>query len=88
MHLDFAGLFLDRMFLVVIDAHSKWPEVVEMMSTTVHKTITELRKLFTRYGLPLQVVTDNGPQFIAHEFETFMKQNGIKHIPVAPYHPS
>ena len=88
VHLDFAGPFLDRMFLVIIDAHSKWPEVVEIKSTTAHKTITELRKLFSCYGLPLQVVTDNGPQFIAHKFDTFMKQNGIKHIHVAPYHPS
>lgn len=43
---DLAGPFLDSMFLVIIDAHSKWPEVVEMRSTTAHKTITELRSCF------------------------------------------
>jgi len=31
-------------------------------------------------------VSDNGPQFIAHEFKEFMIQNGIKHIRVAQYH--
>ena len=30
VHIDFAGPFLDKMFLVVMDAYSKWPEVVEM----------------------------------------------------------
>ena len=35
VHLDFAGPFLGRMFLIVVDAHSKWPEVIEM-TTTMH----------------------------------------------------
>ena len=47
-----------------MDAHSKWPEIIEMPSVTVSKTIDELRKLFAAYGLPEQVVTDNSPQFI------------------------
>ncbi len=33
IHVDFAGPFLGHMFMVTVDAHSKWPEV-EMMSTT------------------------------------------------------
>ena len=53
-----------------------------------NKTIEELRKLFSSYGLPEQVVTDNGPQFIAEEFTVFLKQNGIKHLKCLPYHPS
>ncbi|XP_052814094.1 uncharacterized protein K02A2.6-like [Mya arenaria] len=30
IHVDFAGPFLGRMFMVIVDAHSKWPEVIEM----------------------------------------------------------
>ena len=33
-------------------------------------------------------MSDNGPQFTAEEFKTFMKSNGVKHIRCAPYHPS
>ena len=33
LHINFAGPFLETMFLVVIDAHSKWPEVIPMSST-------------------------------------------------------
>ena len=76
------------MYLIVIDAHSKWPEVVEMTTTTSHKTITELQRLFSMYGIPTQLVSDNGPQFTSEEFTSFMKRNGIKHIRSAPYHPS
>ena len=88
IHVDFAGPFMGKMFLVVIDAHSKWPEVVEMPSTTAQKTVDELRKLFSAYGLPEQLVSDNGPQFVAQEFGIFLKENGVKHIRCSPYHPS
>ena len=76
------------MFLVAVDAHSKRPEVSVMSTTTVPKTIEALRQMFAKYGLPDQVVSDNGPQFTSTEFETFTKRNGIKHTRSAPYHPS
>ena len=43
------------MFLIVVDAHSKWPEV--MTTTAASKTIEELRKLFATHGLPEQHVS-------------------------------
>ncbi len=59
-----------------------------MSSNTSTKTIEVLRTLFSRYGLPEQVVSDNGPQFTSDEFAQFMKSNGVKHIRTALYHPS
>ena len=38
--------------------------------------------------LPEIVVTDNGSNFASKEFEDFLKQNGIRHIRTAPYHPA
>ena len=67
---------------------SKWTEVIEMKSTTAAATITQLRQLFATYGLPEQVVTNDGPQFSAGEFSSFLKSNGVKHIQCVPYHPS
>ena len=88
IHVDFADPFLNKMYLLVVDAHSKWPEVYELNQTTTIHTITVLRHLIARYCLPEQVVSDNGPQFSSEEFSTFMKQNGIKHTKCSPYHPS
>ena len=76
------------MFFIVVDAHSKWPEVIDMSTTTATQTIIKLRKLFAAHGLPKQLVSDNGPQFTADEFSTFCKMNGDKHIRCSPYHPS
>ncbi|KAJ8375556.1 hypothetical protein SKAU_G00061360 [Synaphobranchus kaupii] len=51
VHVDFAGPYEDRMFLVAVDAHSKWPEVAIMRSTT-EKTIEKLGEMFSRFGSP------------------------------------
>ncbi|XP_063060460.1 uncharacterized protein K02A2.6-like [Engraulis encrasicolus] len=88
IYVDFAGPFQGHMYLVVVDAHSKWPEVHIMDSTTSSKTIQVLRGLFSRYGIPLSLVSDNGPQFCSEDFSMFLKANGVKHIRSAPYHPS
>ena len=88
IHIDFAGPFLGCMFLIVVDAHSRWLEIEKMNTTTSAKTIEKLQNLFARYGVPAQLVSDNGPQFKSEEFQLFLKRNGIKHITSAPYHPA
>lgn len=77
-----------EMFLIAVDAHSKWPEVIPMKSTTSEKTISVLRSIFSRNGLSEQIVSDNGPQYTSDEFRHFMKKNGIKHFKSAPHHPA
>ena len=68
VHIDFAEKD-GRDFLIVVDAHSKWPEIMLMNSTTATATITVLRDLFSKYVIPVQIVSDNGPQFRSAEFE-------------------
>ena len=59
-----------------------------MRSTTADATVEVLRALFSRYGLPLELFSDNAPQFVAGEFQTLLKINCIKHTLGPPYHPS
>ena len=88
IHVDFAGPFCGRMFLLLVDAHSKWPEVIriDIHNFRLHNQCFE--EHFYTHGLPDQMVTNNGPQFTSSEFTVFTPQNGIKHIFTAPYHPS
>ena len=55
IHIDFVGPFCGRTFLVIVDSYSKWPEIIQMKSTTTAATVIHLRKLFSAYGLPEQL---------------------------------
>ena len=92
VQIDFAGPFLNRMFMVAIDAYSKWPEVVEMSAdlggVSTARTIEELRRILAVHGLSLQLVSDNGPKFASDQFAQFLRQNAIKHLKSSSYQPS
>lgn len=77
------------MFLVVINAHSKWPEVIDFMNNTkTYRVIKVYKKLFSRFGLPMHIVTDNEHQFTNAEFENFLKINKVVHLFSPLYHPA
>ena len=88
IHIDYMGPFLNHMFLVIIDAGSKWIEVFPVQSSTAKVTIQHLKTLFAQFGLPDIIATDNGPCFVSSKFEDFLTMNGIKHWRSSPYHPS
>ena len=72
---------------VVIDYYSRYPEVEIIKSTTSTTIIQRLMRIFASHGLPLEVTTDNGPQFVSEEFKKFLYDNGIKHKRTTPYWP-
>ncbi|KIH67533.1 hypothetical protein ANCDUO_02135 [Ancylostoma duodenale] len=60
VHVDFAGPLEGIYYLVVVDAFSKWPEMIGMSNISATKTVKALKSLFARYGLPQTIVSDNG----------------------------
>ena len=57
-----------------------------MSSMTSLKTIKVLRTLFALYGIPEEMVSDNGPQLASEEFTQFLKQNVFRSSRVPLYH--
>ena len=88
VHVDYAGPLEGKMFLVIVDAYSKWMEVHATSSSTSATTIELLRKTFASLGLPEVLVSDNGTTFTSEEFAEFLKKNGIRHLRSPPYHPA
>ncbi|XP_003731307.2 uncharacterized protein K02A2.6-like [Strongylocentrotus purpuratus] len=76
-----------RFLLVVHDLHSKWPEIAATSSVTTTSVISILEKMFTKWGLPESITTDNGPQFTSEQFEEFLAVNGIQHRLTTCYNP-
>ena len=70
LHLDFAGPYQGYMWFVLVDACSKWPEVISMTSTTAEKTIDVLRQLFARFRLPNKL-----SQTTVHSFQLLNLKN-------------
>ena len=88
LHVDYAGPFLGRMYLIVMDAYSKWLEVLPVVNATFRTTIEKLRSLFATHGIPELLVSDNGTAFTSEEFRVFLTVNGIRYARVSPYHPA
>eukprot|EP00731_Ephydatia_muelleri_P012306 Em0006g1200a len=88
LHIDFAGPFMGKQFIVLVDAHSKWLEVSVVSSCSSQQAIKFLRHVFSTHRLPEVLVSDNGSAFVSEEFQMFVKRSGIRHITSAPYHPA
>ena len=68
LHIDYLGLFLGHVWLLIIDAHSKWIEVFQMSSTSSSVIIQKLQEVFSRFGLPDRIISDNASNFVSAEF--------------------
>lgn len=73
--------------LVVVDYYSRYKEVQILTQIDAKTTIKTLQVIFARFGFPLVMWTDNGPQFDCHEFKSFCTSVGIKLNPTIPYWP-
>ena len=88
IHVDYAGPLYGKMFLIIIDVHSKWMEVHITSDCTTATIIDKLQLSFSSLGLPQVLVSDNGPAFCSTDFQDFIKQNGNNHVKTVPYHPA
>lgn len=79
IHIDFSGPFLNSMFLVVMDAHSRWLEV-ERMNEFYHfrEDHCNLSDVICQVWSARPV--SKRPQLKSKEFEHLLKRNGIKNI--------
>ena len=74
LHLDYAGPFLGKMFLIIYDTYSKWIDAYPVTQAGSGVTITKLERTFAAHGLPLIIVTDNASCFTSAEFKEFMEK--------------
>lgn len=86
VHIDFF-YFSGKTFLLLVDSYSKFCEVKLMPSTNLNSLINKLQEFFSNYGLPTEMVSDNGPPFQSFEYAKFCKNQGIKATWTPPYHP-
>ncbi|XP_039746317.1 uncharacterized protein K02A2.6-like [Pararge aegeria] len=87
IHIDFLGPYQGKTYLVLIDSSSKWLDLFHMPRTTASSVIRNLRVTFANFGLPLELISDQGPPFTSNEFKEFLTRNGIRQSFSPVYHP-
>lgn len=88
IHIDYAGPIDNKMFLVITDFYSKWPEIFQVDKVDTDTSLEKIKETFSRFGFPDTIVYDNGTPFTSHEFSKFCESNGIKHLTIPPFHPA
>ena len=90
--IDFMGPFVssnnNQYILVAVDYVSKWIEA-QACPTSDAKTMTRFLKknIFTRFGVPRAIISDEGSHFCNKAFECLMTSYGVRHKVATPYHP-
>ena len=76
----------NKSYLVTADSYSGWIEVDLLPTTSSTMVINKLKPHFARFGSPVQLISDNGPQYVSKEFKMFTNSWDIEHITSAPTH--
>jgi hypothetical protein len=74
--------------LTSTDYFTKWVEVSPLKNSTNDQVISFLENnIFSRFGLPLEIITENGPAFISAKLSQFLSKLGVKHFTSLAYYP-
>ena len=76
----------DTSYLIVDDYYSNFWEVDKLDNTDCVAVIKKMKTHFARYGIPDQVVSDNGPQYTSHHSANFSRTWDFEHITSSPEH--
>lgn len=77
----------DKILFTIIDYHSRFPMLYEVKSSSSEAAIKCLTHLFSLFGFPDELVSDNGTAFVSQNFSDFLLRHGIKHKRPSPYYP-
>ncbi|KAL1458772.1 hypothetical protein WDU94_008888 [Cyamophila willieti] len=79
--------FNKKKYLLLVDYYSKFFELSILNNSNSHSIITQFKSVFSRQGIPKQIVSDRGPPFDSMELRQFYKAWNIVHIQSSPYYP-
>src|SRR3954469_24824858 len=63
---------------VAVDNFTKWIEAVPITSSTTLMAVNFIKSIIFRFGVPHNIITENGTNFTAAEFQNICQDLGIK----------
>ena len=76
-----------KYILVLCDYATRYPEAIPLRSIDAEHVADELIKLFARVGIPQEILTDQGSNFMSQLLTELYKLLHIHSIRTSPYHP-
>lgn len=76
-----------RFILVVCDYATRYPEAFPLRDATAPRVAEKLLELFSRHGIPHEILTDQGTNFTSALLKELYRLLGTKSITTSPYHP-
>ena len=73
--------------LTAVCMATRWPEAIPLRSITARSVTTGLLDIFSRSGIPLQLLSDQGAQFTGNVLKHLCDGLHIDQIMTTPYHP-
>ena len=77
----------NRFILVICDYATRYPEAVPLRTINAENIAEELVKFFSRVGIPKEILTDQGSNFVSQLLTEIYRLLHIHPIRTTPYHP-
>ena len=74
-------------YLFIVDYTSNFPIIRKLSSMTRKAIIHHMQSIFSEYGWPDTLVTDNGPCYTSKEFQILMQSMSVNHLTKSPHYP-
>lgn len=76
-----------RYILTGMDFASRYPEAIPLKRVDAQTVATALLEIISRYGIPEEILTDNGSVFTGKVMKSLFETLEIESIRTTPYHP-
>ena len=73
--------------LIISDYATRYPEAIPIKHFTALSVAEELIEVFARFGIPKEILTDQGTNFTSQLLKELYHLVGIHQIRTTPYHP-
>ena len=77
----------NQYLLTIMCRATRYPEAIPMSSCSSKKLLPRLMDVFSKFGVPRVVQSDQGSNFMGKLFQQAVNELGVKHIHSSPYYP-